>query len=809
MLCLSQFNAIFALYTKETMELRQGTLLKCGEYRIAKVIGQGGFGITYLADKLNIGRQVAIKEFFMKEHCNREQNSSLVTIGSLGSRNIVERFRHKFLKEARTLASFNNEHIIKIYDVFEENGTAYYVMEYIEGDNLASLVSKQGALCEASATRYIYQVCKALIEVHSRNLLHLDIKPANIMLNSNDNAVLIDFGISKHYDNIGMQTSSAAVGVSEGYAPLEQYESGALESFTPATDIYAVGATLFFLLTGTRPPKAGDVMNDGLPILPEVISFPVRHAIESAMHPRRKERPQSIGDFLEQFQMPATKEMYKKEPPQNIRKYKVEKETSEDRKNTPRQNRKGKIWIPLLVLAVLIGCGIFLLGNNDNKNTGEKIPEEDKGNNATGENKTDDNLLIPLLDNNTGKWGFADKEGNEILPCKYDDIEPYDNGLAAVETDGKWGFIDKKGTEITPFKYDYVGNFSEGMAAICEGKYPNDKWGFVDNTGKEVVPCKYDYAYPFSEGMAVVREGDWENGKWGFIDKTGEKVISCKYDYVNNFSEGMAAVGIGADWENGKWGFIDKTGKEVTPLQYCVPENALEGPEPPAFSEGMVAVRDAETNKMGFVDKTGKEVVPCIYDDAYPFSEGMAAVCEGDWGTGKWGFIDKVGEKVISCKYDYVNNFSEGMAAVREDKYPNDKWGFVDKTGKEVVPCQYELAADYIEGMAPVMTGYDEGGYAEWGYDNWKFIDKNGKDLSPCKYALLVDGYYIHYASQDRLFAVRDAETGKWGFVNNTGKEVIPCKYDDMNEFSNGIAKATLDGREFYIDKTGKEYIKY
>ncbi|MBR3977553.1 MAG: SEL1-like repeat protein [Bacteroidaceae bacterium] len=280
------------------MQLNKGTELQNGKYRILGILGQGGFGITYLAQQERPNRKVAIKEFFMKEHCNRDVDSHNVSVPSVGSRELVKHFRHKFLKEADLIASFDNSNIIRIHDVFEENGTAYYVMEYLEGKSLKAIVDEQGALPEDVAVKYIRQVCNALKEVHENNLLHLDIKPANIMLGKKGNAVLIDFGISKHYDEAGVQTSSTGAGISEGYAPLEQYETGALKTFTPVTDIYAIGATLFFLLTGTRPPKASDVMNHGLPALPGNVSPAVRKAIETAMQPVTANRPQSVEEFL-------------------------------------------------------------------------------------------------------------------------------------------------------------------------------------------------------------------------------------------------------------------------------------------------------------------------------------------------------------------------------------------------------------------------------------------------------------------------------------------------------------------------------
>ena len=280
------------------MELKHGSQLQGGRYRIEKVLGQGGFGITYLGVQTSLDDKVAIKEFFMKDLCNRDADTSHVSVGSVGSRELVDGFRRKFIKEARNIRKLKHGNIVSIIDVFEENGTAYYVMEYLDGGNLKDFVEKNGALDEAVAVAYVGQLASALEKVHSNGLLHLDIKPANVMLNESGEAVLIDFGISKHYDEGGAQTSSGLVGTSEGYAPLEQYEAASLKTFTPATDIYALGATLFFLLTGTRPPKASDVMNIGLPALPSKVSSGVRKAVEDAMNPVVRMRPQSISEFL-------------------------------------------------------------------------------------------------------------------------------------------------------------------------------------------------------------------------------------------------------------------------------------------------------------------------------------------------------------------------------------------------------------------------------------------------------------------------------------------------------------------------------
>ncbi len=279
------------------MNLKIGHILKHGECRVENVLGQGGFGITYLCEQTALQRKVAIKEFFMKEICNRDADTSQVSIPSIGSRVMVERFRRKFIKEARTLAAFNHKHIVRIIDVFEENNTAYYVMEYVGGGSLKDKI-REGALPEKSALRYIRQVATALEFVHSQQMMHLDIKPSNILLNENDEAVLIDFGLAKQYDAAGSQTSTTPVGISPGYSPLEQYRQGGVETFSPATDIYSLGATLYKLLTGVTPPEAGDVKDGDFSVLSQDISAPVRATVKAAMQLRREDRPQSIGEFL-------------------------------------------------------------------------------------------------------------------------------------------------------------------------------------------------------------------------------------------------------------------------------------------------------------------------------------------------------------------------------------------------------------------------------------------------------------------------------------------------------------------------------
>ena len=282
----------------EISNLPAGSRLQGGKYKIIKVLGQGGFGITYLAEQTGLGMKVAIKEFFLKGSCQRDSATSEVSIPVTDNRELVAKCQKKFKSEARKIASLNNDHIVNIIDIFDENGTSYYVMKYLSGGSLADKV-QAGPLPEKRALKIIDEVSDALESIHTHGLLHLDIKPANILFDERDRAVLIDFGVSKYVDSQDdTTTTSSLVGFSRGFAPLEQVNA-TISSLTPATDLYALGATLYNLVVGTTPPEASQVMDSGLPEMPPQISEEVKYAVTKSRQPRKKDRPQNVRSFLE------------------------------------------------------------------------------------------------------------------------------------------------------------------------------------------------------------------------------------------------------------------------------------------------------------------------------------------------------------------------------------------------------------------------------------------------------------------------------------------------------------------------------
>lgn len=481
--------------------LKPGTTLRDNCYRIEKILGQGGFGITYLAMDLSLDRKVAIKEFFPKDYCDREGDTSHVTLGTKNTALFVNKLKTKFLKEAKNIAKFDNPGIIKIHAAFEENNTAYYVMDFIEGESLSAMVKRYGPLTENVAVDYICQVGKALEYVHSRHINHLDVKPANIMVRKSDNKpILIDFGLSKQYDSEGNQTSTTPTGISHGYAPMEQYNDGGVKDFSPKTDLYSLAATLYYLLSGIVPPQATILVDEELTFPSEIPAHLVA-PIAKAMSTARRDRQDTIGDFLDAIcsKDDATEIRNKRDtnPPVT---------PDPDIDSNSNDSRKKWYIIGAVVAVVLIALIIICKPN------GGHVVADD----------TDSDTLVAVVEdvsevaNTVSNMYYKSSLGSCSYSGEVDaDGMPHGKGKAEWESglgksyDGQWihGKMDGSCVYISRSEHRFEGKFKDNH--YSEGKLisPDKSYyvGTFDKNGDIWTGTDYD-----AKGNIT---GTWENGR--------------------------------------------------------------------------------------------------------------------------------------------------------------------------------------------------------------------------------------------------------------------------------------------------------
>ncbi|GHT39373.1 hypothetical protein FACS189437_02550 [Bacteroidia bacterium] len=278
-------------------ELAPGTTLLNGTYTIERTIGAGGFGITYYAKHTGLNSYYVIKEFFLDGHCVRNTQAKTIILQGIDE-DAFQKYRQKFIEEAQMLARLDHPNIVKVMNVFDENNTSYMVMPFVEGKTLQQVVEKQGKLNYDMAVNYIAQLADAVGHIHQKDILHRDIKPDNIIITLKNTVVLIDFGSAREF--VHDKTQSHTTMLTQGYAPLEQYSSNSRKG--AYSDIYAIGATLYFATTGQKPL---DATSRTMEILPEPcelnpdISEDANRTIMKAMQMKAENRHQSIQEFMD------------------------------------------------------------------------------------------------------------------------------------------------------------------------------------------------------------------------------------------------------------------------------------------------------------------------------------------------------------------------------------------------------------------------------------------------------------------------------------------------------------------------------
>lgn len=337
-----------------------------------------------------------------------------------------------------------------------------------------------------------------------------------------------------------------------------------------------------------------------------------------------------------------------------------------------------------------------------------------------------------------GKCGYVNKNGSVAIPFQYDDGEAFHGGIAQIVVNGKTGISNKAGDFVVPAVYDEIGAFRESRARVTR----NEKYGFIDMMGTVVVPCRYLAAGEFYESLAYIRD----TSGYGFIDREGRVVIAPQYDWVEPFSNGVARVR-----KNELYGIIDRTGTVILSCEY----NYIG-----EFSEGLaLVVKDATC---GYVRRNGTWAISLKHEynrtllGESPFINGRARVLLKD----KIGMIDTSGKVIVPREYEELGAFREGFFPAKK----KDKWGFIDSQMKLRVPYQYDYAWPYNNGLAKVKKDGQIG-----------FLNLKGEEAVRIEYS---------EASESEFGYIKIRNENGWGLMDAKGNFLLPCIYDRIEIFS-------------------------
>jgi len=707
-------------------------------YEIDDILGQGSFGITYLAHILFEGKlgslkkakqSVAIKEFYMCDINTRDE--SFILNGSHSETFI--NYHRRFKKEAENLAQMDHPGIVDVMEIFEANGTSYYVMDYLPGGTFDDLINEHRSLASAKALRYILKISEALDYMHAQRMLHLDLKPSNIGMSETKEPVLIDFGLSKVFNENGLpETSTSIGGGTPGYSPLEQMNFNPEKGLAPTLDIYALGGTLYKALTGVTPPYASHVLEDGDILTDRMaehhVSPEVMELVNWAMSPRKKDRPQSVESFAERARCVL----------ENLG------DCNEDKEEGGSETDPETI---------------------DSFKTDELIPGDILNN---YEEYADYGFEGLVAVKKGSRWGYLDAEGREVIPCQYTTANMFCDGIAIVSRDGKWGYIDKTGKEIIPVIHQAIGTFGNFDDEIVEASL-GAKRGYYNQKGDIVIPFEYDKAYPYSEGLAPVQK----NGKFGFVDSGNNVVIPFIYEDVWSFTEGLAMAKL-----NGKWGFIDKSTRVIVPFEYD---------EVSMYNDGIASVN--KNGKWGCVDRSGNIIIPIIHDQRFSFNVDE----EDDEYAYMNAKTDPSSERsaIYSHHFEDIHGYRCRINSCMRSDQRNALEILLEAMSQNVLPgshvhyhpCSYMFIDNILYGLRTVGIIRDK-----TNLKSWVCLLDGLRDATGLPFRFGSPEEVLAYADSlkgttlplyERMFAL-DPTTSKFSIINIVTKEVTDFDLNDL-----------------------------
>ena len=773
-------------------ELPANTRLHNGKYEIAKVLGQGGFGITYLAILSKLNKQVAVKEFFVHDKCSRGNNGEVIPDYKFIQP--FKAYKNKFLNEGKVLAKLDHPNILKVTDYFEENESAYLVTDYVDGMTLRGLIDSGNDFILEDTIRISEEIVSALDYIHTKGLLHRDIKPSNIIIKKNGNVKLIDFGIAREY--IEDKTKTHTVILTPGFAPPEQYEPRAKRG--AYTDIYSLGATIYNWVTGIIPPtwqaRVNGVDLEKPMLLNPEIGSDFEDALLKSLNLDPKERHQDVLSFLNHLKganVSSAKPLF---PFKKINKHGFIN-SNLNWKIEPKFDRVESFDNGVAkVYDYSIHSKCFGLINKE----GKWIIEP----NVYEMDFWSENLI--RYKTGTG-WGLVDLEGESVLSPQYDEIKHLNyNSSAIISKDQRYGVVDANGEIIIPLEFnrlDYLDNEDHIYWGRFEGKdcmvFPGRKKFYLDMNYRPGIQDGIVKYLNFHEDLIAF---SGENGL-GFLNKRGEVQIKPRFWNVSIFSEGLCPVVFSEKrWFKTIlfWGLINEKGKlkvkrklhvefEHRYLMYDTPLHFV--------TQGRIFVFSYKVKKWALFDTKGNRLTPFEFDN-YGSSD-WGRVVKGLLAVGKekkWGLINLDGKILTEIKYDRIDMHSLTKSKLIRGVI-GDKFCLIDNHGKEITDVIFNISGSIFNG---------DFFWASTNLKKYGLFTREGKQHSEIIYSGKTRftgrlGIFHYFLANDEGYLDRQ------GLVNiKAGHFITTPEYNNLNCFEGVILGSRKNGNGVLLNYSGK-----